>query len=114
MNIDQVNTVLTKAISRFQEAEIEAMSEAAYTPPSPSALARKAKNGTTQKAKKSKGALKTDSKCMKSYRNSKGSFKSFADCVAAFKSCSGASDPEGVCASMMIHRKQKKSKREEE
>jgi len=96
MDIERINSVLTKAIVNLQSAEIEGMTEAAYKPKSPAAFGFKPK-----KAKK---------EC--SHRNKKGDFDSFNDCVKHLTKCKGKKpeDAKGICGGVMFGgRKQKKS-----
>jgi len=107
MDIGQVNSVLLQAIIGFQEADIDGISEAAYTPPTPAALAKRGKKG--KERKRPTGPIKSEPDCMRKYRDKQGKdFNSFSDCVDAFRRCSKAKEPEGVCVSIMKNRTKKK------
>jgi len=88
MDIERINSVLVRAITGIQEAEIESISEAAYKPKSPAAFGFKPK---------SKGK-----KC--SHRNKKGDFDSYDDCVAHMSKCKkmGNDDAKGLCGGVMF------------
>lgn len=102
MDIQRVNTVLVKAISGLQEAEIEAMSEATiggFKVPTPGQVAAK--------AKKKSGC---------SHRNKKGDFPNYNACVAHMTKCKGMSDEDakGLCGGVMFGGKRGKKKGDEE